>query len=81
MFSFELQSLCQVPRPLCHCRTEVSTVNWPNPGSLSGRSLAPENLMRVLAKHFSTRTLTLQVIFVAVIAASIAGLSRHYLFS
>jgi hypothetical protein len=33
--------------------------------------------MRDLAKHLSVRTLTLQFIFVAVVALSIAGLSRQ----
>jgi hypothetical protein len=33
--------------------------------------------MRDLAKNFSVRTLSLQVIFVAIVAVSIAGLSRH----
>ena len=35
--------------------------------------------MRTLAKHFSVRTLTLEVIFVVIIAVSIAGVSRHSL--
>lgn len=33
--------------------------------------------MRNLAKKVSMRTLTLRVIFVAIIAVSVAGLSRH----
>jgi hypothetical protein len=33
--------------------------------------------MRNLAKNISIRTLTLRVIFVAIIAVSVAGLSRH----
>jgi hypothetical protein len=33
--------------------------------------------MRDLAKHLSVRTLTLQVIFVAIVAVSIVGLSRQ----
>ena len=33
--------------------------------------------MRDLAKNFSVRTLTLRVIFVAIVAVSIAGLSRQ----
>jgi hypothetical protein len=33
--------------------------------------------MRNLAKNISMRTLTLRVIFVAIIAVSVAGLSRH----
>lgn len=33
--------------------------------------------MRDLAKNFSVRTLALQVIFVAIVAVSVAGLSRQ----
>ncbi len=33
--------------------------------------------MRYLAKNFSVKTLTLQLIFVAIIAVSIAGVARH----
>lgn len=48
---------------------------------LTGKSkralLAPENPMRYLAKNFSVKTLTLQLIFVAIIAVSIAGVARH----
>lgn len=35
--------------------------------------------MRILAKNFSVRTLTLEVISVVIIAVSIAGVSRHSL--
>jgi hypothetical protein len=35
--------------------------------------------MRILAKNFSGRTLVVQLIFVAIIAASIAGVARHSL--
>jgi hypothetical protein len=35
--------------------------------------------MRILAKNFSVRTLTLEVIFVVILAVSIAGVSRHSL--
>ncbi len=33
--------------------------------------------MRYLAKNFSAKTLLLQVLFVAIIAVSIAGVARH----
>jgi hypothetical protein len=33
--------------------------------------------MRYLAKTFSVKTLTLQLVFVAIIAVSIAGVARH----
>jgi len=35
--------------------------------------------MRTLAKNLNARTLTLELIFVVIIAASIAGVSRHSL--
>lgn len=78
MFSFEASVLGQAPTfvPLSHRGLGGKLTEA---GSLSGRSLTPENLMRILAKNFSARTLTLEVISVIIIAVSIAGVSRHSL--